>query len=952
MLSILPIKDNTEVVTKRFQLQGSALHYPKFLSFKIDHMLLKIKPDLNSKILKDCEQQLRITAEQDLDEIKLDIAELYIKEVASLTPTYQVISTDDKIEEDKLTIKLNKKLPKHATIELNIKYSAGYYHHHANDDTSVRTPRSGFHFIADDENHSPAKQAWTQGEMLESRYWFPCVDDTQIKFPREIQVTVPEGYTVISNGECKQSKNKGNTTITWTWIERKALSTYLTSVVVGDFADDEKEYNGAQDHNDVPLHYYWPKDIEDLGYDAMLTFGDTPVIMKIFEDYFGTEYPYEKYSQVAADNFEYGGMENASCTTLTRDILHNKRASIDYTRDKFVVAHELSHQWFGDLVTCKEWSHIWLHEGFATFCEALYWEKYWENRNSSRKDDEFHYKILQTADLYFQEAKSQYKRSIVTSLYKSPEELFDNHSYRKGGCVLYMLRHYIGEENFKKALKLYLERYSYKAVETDNLLNVVEQVSGKSLQQFFNQWFYRAGHPEIDIEYSLNEKDDKDGQSNMLELKLKITQSQEGSDDVPFEFPLEVRLILSSDNSDKKPETIQISKKVTEHSCSIPREENIRWISIEPEFKTLNEIKSLNIAEEKKNFNLKEMLTNQLRGGKTVFERIQAARILKDKKYLDDDVISALQEVVLKHDSFYAVSVESAYTLGSYNDKSDYSKSDKAYQALKNCLDKVAFSRLPPQVRQAVVANIGGFEQQEILDRLVEVLQDESYFVESQAATAIGKCSKNLPTSANSRKTEIIDKLKDLVETTKTFQNLLAQGAINGLKEFSKDKNIDIVNSIASFLIEKSEEKNDHFIRFTATSALGKFLVTKNEETNQRVFDCLKQLLKDKRQRVKINACTALADSDAKVSELDARVIDSINELAWVAGHDLDGFVRRPAEDSMNIIREWIKEWSQKPPKIDVKMREEEREYEARAIKGKEDYEKRLEVIRRPVLEY
>ena len=130
----------------------------------------------------------------------------------------------------------------------------------------------------------------------------------------------------------------------------------------------------------------------------------------------------------------------------------------------------------------------------------------------------------------------------------------------------------------------------------------------------------------------------------MLELKLKITQSQEGSDDVPFEFPLEVRLILSSDNNDKKPETIQISGKVTEHSCSVHKEENIRWISIEPQFKTLNEIKSLNIAEEKKNFNLKEMLTNQLRGGKTVFERIQAARILKDKKCLDDDVISALQE--------------------------------------------------------------------------------------------------------------------------------------------------------------------------------------------------------------------------------------------------------------------------------------------------------------------
>ena len=133
------------------------------------------------------------------------------------------------------------------------------------------------------------------------------------------------------------------------------------------------------------------------------------------------------------------------------------------------------------------------------------------------------------------------------------------------------------------------------------------------------------------------------------------------------------------------------------------------------------------------------------------------------------------------------------------------------------------------------------------------------------------------------------------------------------------------MDKIANFLIEKTGDRNEYYIRLAATSALGKFLVTEGKETNQRVFDCLKQLLKDKRQRVKINACTALADPDAKVSVPDARVMDSINELTWVAGHDLDGFVRRPAEDSLNIIREWVKEWAEEPPKIDVKMREGEK---------------------------
>jgi aminopeptidase N len=947
--------------TKKFQLEGSILHYPQFLAFKIEHMLLNIRPDLDSKTLKDCEQQLRITALQDLDEIKLDIAELDIKEVGSLAPGYHVVN--HKTEQDKLVIKLDKKLPKNATIDLNIKYSAGYYHPDRNGDGNIdiRKPKSGFHFILADEI-SPAKQAWSQGEMVESKYWFPCLDDPQVKFTREIRVTVPDGYTVISNGKYKQLKNKENMT-TWTWSEERPISTYLTSVVVGKFShsDNGHSSNSNQHDDDVSLDYYWPNDI-DSDYDAMLTFGDTPNIIKFYEEYFGKEYPFEKYSQVAVDEFEYGGMENASCTTLTRNILHDRRTSLDYTFDKFVVAHELAHQWFGDLVTCKEWSHTWLNEGFATFCEALYWEKHWESTDKLRRDNEYNYKILQTADRYFSEAKNRYKRSIVTNLYKSPEELFDDHSYRKGGCVLHMLRRYIGDDSFRRALKVYLKSFSYRAVDTDDLRKVLEEESGMSLQQFFNQWLYKAGHPELEIEYSLVEKERK-GEENeranhsKQELKIKITQVQEDYKNAVFEFPLELRVVLSNDSKDKEPRTIQVSKKVTEYTYDdIPKDAQIKWISIDPEFKILNEIKSLKVTEEKKNFSLKLILTNQLKGGKTVFERIQAARILKDKQYLDDNVISILQEV-LKDDDFYGVSVEAANTLGSYSDKSNYDKSDRAYQALKMCFDKHTLSELAPQVRRAIVANIGGFEKQELLDKLIELLHDESYFVEYEAANAIGKCSRNISVAENAKKMEIVRKLMNLVDNTKTFQNILAQGAINGLKEFSKDENMNIndVDKIANFLIEKTSDENEYYVRSAAASALGKFLATENKETNRRAFGCLKQLLKDKRQRVKINACTALADSDAKVSEPDVRIIDTINELAWVAGHDLDGFVRRPAEDSLNIIREWIKEWAQKPPRIDTKMREEKeekREYQAMAIKEKHDHEKRLEVIRRSILEY
>ena len=205
---------------------------------------------------------------------------------------------------------------------------------------------------------------------------------------------------------------------------------------------------------------------------------------------------------------------------------------------------------------------------------------------------------------------------------------------------------------------------------------------------------------------------------------------------------------------------------------------------------------------------------------------------------------------------------------------------------------------------------------------------------------------------------EIIGKLKELVGSTNTFQNLLAQGAIDGLKEFSKDKYIHPaeVDKIADFLLGKSADENEYFIKLTATSALGKFLNTKNEETNQRVFNRLIELLKDNRQRVKENACTALADPDAKPSKPNPRQISSINELILVAERDLDAFVRRVAEDSLHIIKGWIKEWAEKPLKIDVKMREkeekEERGYKAVPITKKQDDENRIQTIRRPILEY
>ena len=224
---------------------------------------------------------------------------------------------------------------------------------------------------------------------------------------------------------------------------------------------------------------------------------------------------------------------------------------------------------------------------------------------------------------------------------------------------------------------------------------------GKICNSFSINGFTEPAILRLEIEYSLEEKVNTNLDSKHVALKIKIAQVQEAND-LPFVFPLELRIITDNDDNDKKPETIQISQKITEYSFDLLKDTQIKWISIDPEFKVLSEIKSLKIADETENFRLGDMLMNQLKSAKTLIERIQAARLLKGKRYSNDNnVIHVLQELILK-DSFYGLRVEVANTLGSYSDKSDYVKSNSSYHALKKCLDEGSFNRLPPQVRQSV----------------------------------------------------------------------------------------------------------------------------------------------------------------------------------------------------------------------------------------------------------
>jgi aminopeptidase N len=844
--------------TRKFELPGSRTHYAPSLLFTISEMRLSVEPDFSSKTIS-CDQELGIVAVQDIHKIVLDIAELQIKSVFFITCAYSTISNNNNTPPnkkrldfhsyyDKLHIDLGRLITEGTAFHINIIYSA--------------KPRKGFYFVEPDE-HYPKKnlQAWTQGETIESKYWFPCIDHPMVKFKSEVSVAVPMNFIAISNGilqaikvqkqrlnEVDGNSNKTNKKRVFTWIESNPHPAYLTSVVIGKFAEMRKMYN-----KDIKLLYYVPQDKKN---DAARSFEHTADMIKFFEQYFGIKYPYSKYSQVTVEDFMYGGMENSSCTTLTVDTLHDKKAHLDFTSDH-LVSHELAHQWFGDSVTCRDWQHIWLNEGFATYSEALYWE-------SSMGTDEFQYYIMQTADDYFDEANNRYKRPIATKTYKQPDDLFDRHTYEKSGCIIHMLRNHIGDKYFRRSLKTYLRTYANSVAETHDLREILELESGRSLEQFFDQWIFRAGHPDLNVEFHVDP----------VIIKLKIEQTQEGD---MFDFPLDVKLVFSSSSSPFTSEgengrgergrkmeweeaiyTFDISER--ENVFQIPmhnqKGRKIEWISIDPYFKVLKTI-SLKAP--------KEMLINQLHDGRTVIERIESARALKNES--SEDVIESLQKTVME-DNFWGVSVEAAKTLGLI-------KSDSAYEALKKCLSSYVKH---PKVRRAIVRAIGEFGKENSLNMLKSMLinRDKSYFVEAEIATAIGKI-KNL---------QSIPILKKAIEMT-SFQDVIAQGAIKGLKEFNENR------EIAALLIEKSRYGHSNRIREAATFALGKFV-----RENHEVFDHLKKLLTDKWLRVRINACRAFADAE------DPK---AISELTWVIEHDIDHKVTRIAEECLNLIKESMK---------------------------------------------
>ncbi|MDP1661526.1 MAG: M1 family aminopeptidase [Phycisphaerales bacterium] len=333
---------------------------------------------------------------------------------------------------------------------------------------------------------------YSQGQSNYNSYWFPCHDYPNDKLTTEITVTVDSGYEVISNGRMVERKAADDKRTTWHWLQDKPHASYLVMIAIGMF--DVVDVNEGQPG--VPMPVYGPPGSAD---DLKAIFKNTPAMVKHFEELFNEPYPWDKYAQVIVRNFRWGGMENTSATTLAEYAA--SRGDSDSAQDD-LIAHELCHQWLGDLITCKSWDHLWLNEGWATMGEWLWIQK--------RDGDDAYYRgPRQALNILKLSANTPAPQGIaMISRYYS--EIDDNFTkaedpYKRGGFFLHMLRERLGDDLFWKGVRLYIDRYKFQCVETSDFRKTLEEVSGQSLERFFDQWAFRPGMPSLKVDTAYDE---------------------------------------------------------------------------------------------------------------------------------------------------------------------------------------------------------------------------------------------------------------------------------------------------------------------------------------------------------------------------------------------------------------------------------------------------------------
>jgi aminopeptidase N len=812
--------------SKAFQLPGSRPHYNPDRPGQVEHIFLNLTLDIPHQSYQGlCKIRLK-PIRNGIERLTLDAVNLNIQSIE-----VDQIPQNFDYDGEQLSIKLDPSTQVDKSIVIAIAYS-------------VEKPQRGIYFIQPDKNypHKPT-QVWTQGEDEDSRFWFPCFDYPGQLSTSEIRVRVPKPLIAISNGELISTEEDGDYKI-FHWLQKEVHPTYLMTLAVGDFAEIRDGWHGKH------VTYYVEKGREE---DAKRSMGKTPQMMEFLSEKYGYDYAFPKYAQVCVDDFIFGGMENTSTTLLTDRCLLDAKAALDNRNTESLVVHELAHQWFGDLLVIKHWSHAWVKEGMASYSEVMWTE------HEYGKADAAYYR-LQEARSYLAEDRSRYRRPMVTHVYREAIELYDRHIYEKGSCVYHMIRAELGEELFWRAMQTFVQDNAHKTVETVDLLRAIEKSTGRNLAFLFDQYVYRGGHPDFKVAYSW------DGDSKLAKVTITQTQaSEENSDSDLFDLKIPLGFGYSKHKEAATLKTFTVRVHEREQSFYFPLEEKPQFISFDP---GNNYLKTVTLE-----YPVGE-LKAQLEFDPDPISRIYAAEALAKKGGLE--VVKALSNS-LKNEPFWGVRAEAAKQLAQI-------KLDQVFEKLV-----VGLQDEHPVVRRAVVEALGNIKTRDSYKALKSIVEDgdASYYVEAAANRVIGAIAAgNL--DSKPKEDKVIKLLASVLENKAGWNEVVRSGAIAGLSQLKTSE------AALNVILEYTKLGVPQALRLASIRALGAISTGQTATNLERILERLEDLSKETFFLTQVSVVVALEQMETP---------KAISILGSLADQTPDGRVRRMAEEAITRVQ-------------------------------------------------
>ena len=589
-----------------------------------------------------------------------------------------------------LTITLDKTYTKNEKYTVYIKYTAKPNDYKANGSAAI-TDAKGLYFInpLGTEKNKPT-QIWTQGETEGTSVWIPIIDKTNQKTTQEFHLTVPSKYVSLSNGLLvKQVDNKNGTRLD-VWKMDQPHAPYLFFIGIGDYAIVKDSYKGKE------LTYYIEKEYEKV---ARKIYGNTPAMMAFYEKILGVNFPWVKYAQISGRDYVSGAMENTTATLHSDAVQQDARELVDENAWESTIAHELFHQWFGDLVTAESWSNLTVNESFADYSQTL-WEEHSKGKDAGEYEN---YKGLRN----YLSSPADAEKDLVRFYYKDREDMFDLVSYQKGGRVLNMLRHYVGDEAFYTSLNKYLTDNQFKNGSAIKLKLAFEAVTGKDMNWFFNQWYFGSGHPYVRITQNY------DAAKKQVMVKLQQTQVQ----DKIFTLPIGIDVYVQGKRnhydvwSKNKVDSFYFDAAVAPDNVNVDNDKVLLW--------SKDESKPL------------AQFAYQMNHARNFLDRLEAVQEASENE--GNSIAAGILKKGLQ-DSFYVIR---AAAMTAYNPKTLDSVTEAA-------IFTIASKDVNKSNRETAIDIIGSLEKDSYKKYFIDWTKDSSYSVSGAALEALEKLDSTM----------------------------------------------------------------------------------------------------------------------------------------------------------------------------------------------------------------